>query len=386
MKSHKAPGLVVPRAVHSASSYAFEGLAKWVSHQFDTRVSTFSRIKRSGDEVANYFRQNAFPSTAWLYHFDLDDFFMTGSPQYLSKTCSGLVFLDRRALLYDVLFYLLSFQYVDCVADPDLLFAVVKGSGQGLMMSTAVADAAFLKDVELDNIGLTRSHFHRSIGIVGYLRYRDNLLFILENQSCVHDLQAALRRLGPFRGKIEEQGTDIGFLDMHVFQPEGFTLHGKFHTRPLFKRKGPTLRHDSCHPFRIHMSWPEAYIRRLWQRSATLSIFREARSIFIDRLADNFADQGFLRYLIRYSNFAVPYSQTKVSKEETCKEVDGTSWLVLDFHPAISKALSRAVTIVCSSEISRVCSQFGARAFNSRVRVSWRVSAQPFVSQFSVAS
>ena len=48
------------------------------------------------------------------------------------------------------------------------------GSGQGLVSSAAIANAAFLHSHELMGIGLLHHHVQQRNDILGYCRYTDN--------------------------------------------------------------------------------------------------------------------------------------------------------------------------------------------------------------------
>ena len=68
------------------------------------------------------------------------------------------------------------------------IYAVVLGSGQGLPHSGAVSDAAFLWSNELNGLQLARSEFRASYSIELYLRYRDNLMFVVKDADAAHHL------------------------------------------------------------------------------------------------------------------------------------------------------------------------------------------------------
>ena len=99
-----------------------------------------------------------------------------------------------------------------------------------------------------------------------YLRYVDNMLFILNDpqrqEPLIDDLNCLLHL--HYQVKREEGSSyRVEFLDVSIFKGHGFAASGLLDFAPLFRDKGVPLGHDSAHPTSVLESWPLAYLHRL---------------------------------------------------------------------------------------------------------------------------
>ena len=198
---------------------------------------------------------------------------------------------------------------------PMFVFRVLCGSGQGLVHSAAVANSAFLHSTELNGAGLARAHVQRNRGILHYIRYVDNLLFVVKDcnvlESIIPWLQGVLAPT--YSGKVEAAGTAaIPFLDLALSIESG-----RIAFQPLIKSKGPVLSHDSNHPSAIHLSWPLAYVNSLKMHSCGLASFESARQGFLQRLGNSFLSPEFVDCIdkgTRYFDIIHFHNRSKAAK------------------------------------------------------------------------
>ena len=86
----------------------------------------------------------SFPPSVQMLHFDLDDFFNEGTPTFLAHQSADVLCTRLRSLASDVATFLLDHQYVTTPVDPDFVWGVTRGSGQGLVASAATAISQLL--------------------------------------------------------------------------------------------------------------------------------------------------------------------------------------------------------------------------------------------------
>ena len=111
---------------------------------------------------------------------DLNDFFMTGDADFITKSAASLFEGALADPLSDLMGYILDHQYVRSPFIPDMIFKVVQGSGMGLRHSAGLSNAAFCAHAEVKGVGIATASFQRKFGIKCYLRYVDNLFFIVK--------------------------------------------------------------------------------------------------------------------------------------------------------------------------------------------------------------
>ena len=223
-----------------------------------------------------------------LFHYDFDDFYMTGAAEDLSTWSTNLLYDKYRAVAKRCAEFLLSHQFVESPADAvDGIYRCIVGSGQGLQCSAAVADAAFLTQNEIGGIRLLGREVKQHLGIIFYVRYRDNLLFILENQTCRHALKQSLDRMKHFKGKVEEESdSNIAFLDMRICK-EVKGDRAIIYTKAVIRENGTLLAPTSAHPFSLHCRWPISFVLRLRNRCSRQMDFEESRETFLQKLRTN---------------------------------------------------------------------------------------------------
>ena len=109
------------------------------------------------------------------------------------------------------------------------------------------------------------------LGIKGYIRYADNLLFALKGAECAGPLKSLLGSEGVYRGKLgEESSVGLTMLNLYNYKDARVNLERRLSYRPLLKARGPYIAPRSSHAVSIHRSWPEAYLRSLRSLSSTV--------------------------------------------------------------------------------------------------------------------
>ena len=166
----------------------------------------------------------------------------------------------QRRILYDVLLFLLSAQYVQSKLLPDQLFQTVVGSGMGLIHSPDVTNYALYMQAEKDF--LCTYNVREKYGLIDAIRYFDDLLIIFkERDDCIitNFVRDFKRVCGPFSFKIEEQGKAVNMLNVHIFPN-----NNRLCTKAIFKDTSLAvpLSVHSAHPAKVHRTWPKSTLRK----------------------------------------------------------------------------------------------------------------------------
>ena len=87
---------------------------------------------------------------------------------------------------------------------------VIRGSSMGLPHSGFVCVLVFLYKQDLNGTGIARRAFQRRHGVLLYLRYIDNLLFVCDAHCVPTHLVSELANIGDYKTKLEETGFEGG--------------------------------------------------------------------------------------------------------------------------------------------------------------------------------
>ena len=260
----------------------------------------------------------------------------------------------------------------------DGIFHMCCGSSQGLPHSGSVNILCFLHAFELGGIGIARPVSKRSRGIRHYQRAIDNMLFITDShcnhEQLHHDINAAI---SPYTCKIEESGEhSVDFFDFVVLKSPSDPLR-KLAFRPTLRNKGPVLSFFSAHQTSLHLSWPIAYIRRLYKRSSSLEFFRVAKNQFIQRLRDQCVPELIIQNCIDNTDYFIPYQRNSGSTPGFFRDPSRT-FLVLPYHPFWCGKLDRTVQeFVTQPHYVDLLRDAWSKKADFPVTVSWKQQRVP---------
>ena len=89
-KSHKPPGAVKLRNIHSAPRHASAGLAMWSASKHREQLKQFPTLYRdTRDFIQNISSLKALPEH-YFVRLDIEEFFMSGDPEILACDAAGL--------------------------------------------------------------------------------------------------------------------------------------------------------------------------------------------------------------------------------------------------------------------------------------------------------
>ena len=357
-KSHKPPGAVKFRNIHSAPRHAFAGLAMWSASQHIEQLKQFPTLYRdTRDFIQNISSLKALPEH-YFVRLDIEEFFMSGDPEILACDAAGLSEEGpRKRLLYVVDHFLLTHQFVTSKRHPERLMASTK------KVQAWVSDAAFSFLVERWCVNRdTMNAF--SIDLYG--RFKDDIIIVAKNRMLPkHFVWGMKHRSKYYKIKAEEiSDITVKFLEVRVWK------HGsRFVTGPEFK---PTslwqpLGADSAHVPHCHMSWPAARLTMSRALSGTPAIFQKAKQELINMFTSHFAPEPIIKHLRKIDGLAAIRRGSKF---------DGM-WLVVGFHPVIYRNLRRAIVRFQASSEMQECYEWAFSTKCPRIRIAWKNDMPP---------
>ena len=150
---------------------------------------------------------------------------MTGSVDFISRTVTSLFDGDLAAPLSDLMSFVLDNQFVKSPHVADAMFNVVEGSGMGLRHSAGLSNACFCARAEIQGVGLATPAFHARFGIKCYMRYVDNLFFVVKPDWVIKivpwlvGMLKCSNSMSPYTSKVEEASMQtIILLDVQIFK------------------------------------------------------------------------------------------------------------------------------------------------------------------------
>ena len=144
--SHKPPGEIKFRNIHSAPRHAFAGLAIWFVKQHREQFKQFPTLYRDTRDFIHHISALKALPEHYFVRLDIEGFFMIGDPEVLASDAAGLSEEGpRKRLLCEVDRFLLTHQFVASRRHPERLWRVQNGSGKEMKNSgKSDADFAFL--------------------------------------------------------------------------------------------------------------------------------------------------------------------------------------------------------------------------------------------------
>jgi len=282
-KTHKSS--LEWRNLHCCPKWKFASLSQWVASMVEERLRLLApHILKDSMDLVRRLKLIRLSSTFPLLKFatiDIKEYFMTGEAFVLAEAASKVFEGQLRLLMRNILFFLLDSQYVVNSATGGM-YKVVLGSGMGLPHSGAVCDAAMFHLAEGSSM---RSS---PVSLVGYYRFKDDILAIYSARSEFQNFFQALRqRALPFKLKCEQvSSVGIDFLEAHIYK-SGIDGCGKIASRPRIRDTGLSanlLAASSNHHSRIPRAWPRCLLARRAQLCTEKTHFEEEKQRLISRL------------------------------------------------------------------------------------------------------
>lgn len=336
VKTHKGPGKISCRLLHASVQHALLGFSAIIDRVLTKELRKYSGfLAFSTADALRILSEVRVSESSVLIKVDIKDFYMSGRHDALCAAAWNWIHKEEeRELLRSICSFVLEHQFV---CDESATFRVRIGSGMGQRHSGALSDMAV---AQLAEIGIVDdSQVRNALGIQAYVRYRDDILIVLEKPKAWKQVESLLASRISTCWKIEvEMASMVGvpFLDVYVSK-----RCDRLIWRPYTK---PTARHlalssTSFHPPAVHKCWPINEMQRLWNNSCDHSAFVVARREKIARWRSLFMHPVIVRKCEAWS----ARCRTATHKEAR----PGASRcvrLITRYHPAVRRVIRSALT------------------------------------------
>ena len=176
IKTHKDPGEVKPRQLHTTPYHPMRPAMRFISWQLNKLLKQQHHIIRDSADFAKKISSITVPSDALIVRFDVRDFYMTGMHEHLIAGCKANIDPEIADEVGDLLDTILSNQFV--WREPSsIAYRVKLGSGMGLACSGEISDTCFFELCERHYAVVPATRENHSIHF--YARFRDDGFFVI---------------------------------------------------------------------------------------------------------------------------------------------------------------------------------------------------------------
>ena len=148
VKTHKEPGKVTYRAIHSCINSPCKPGMRMLSKMLRPQLEALPHLVKDSRELAQLLNVTKIPEGSKLIKLDISDFFMSGEHDQVIEASSNILPTEERTMYRKLSETVLKNQYI-CVPDVDDRIWIVRcGTGMGLISSGDMSNAAYYTMVE----------------------------------------------------------------------------------------------------------------------------------------------------------------------------------------------------------------------------------------------
>ena len=89
-KSHKPPGKVKHRNLHTTPAWAFAGLARWIEHHCGFKISQLHHVLKGTPQFVDHLRELKPVKDSFMVRADVRDFYMSGETHQIAEGASAV--------------------------------------------------------------------------------------------------------------------------------------------------------------------------------------------------------------------------------------------------------------------------------------------------------
>ena len=285
VKTHKPPGSVGLRIIHSSVRNMFVPAMRYISSLLRPHLDPLTHLVRDSDDLISQMSKVVVPPSAMMVKFDIKDFYMSGEHSTILSSVAKFFPEGMRTCLEELTALILHNQYVATAGDKTF-YRVCTGAGMGLTFAGDLADTTFLDLVEQSWLltDAVRTHYN----LVCYYRFKDDGFFVI-NCSRKKRLEFANKlrqKAGCFKVKFEAvSNEEMAVLDVEFYKGCRWHHSGILDHRLFSKTTSQwtPLQPSSFHNPSIHKSWPLAQIERIRKKHSNNAEAKLAIQAFKDR-------------------------------------------------------------------------------------------------------
>ena len=218
IKTHKPLGKVVPRMIHSSVAHSFNALGEVINRMFNHILKLKPCICFSSEDVQRAISKSKITKNSILLKYDVEEFYLSGAHSDLANAVAFHMEDPLKQLVHDMVVFVLSYQFVLFDDEQNSMLQVVLGSGMGMRQSGAVSDLSF------NTVGEQWLHdaaLVKSLGVLLYVKYRDDIMVVLEKPSCCPKFHSMLVSSAAHVYRVEREDyslVSVNMLDMMVLK------------------------------------------------------------------------------------------------------------------------------------------------------------------------
>ena len=222
-------------------------------------------------------------------------------------------------------------------------FHVQKGVGQGLLHAGDLADLIWYLAIE--HAWATVESNQLSHGILGYFRFRDDMLIVAEDspryQQYLEGMFTRAAKIG-YSVKVEFVSNTVPFLNVAVTVDKCAQKYGtKLHTKASDLMNCP-LDPRSAQAFHVHAVWPRAML-------SVAQKIEGCPSTAAIRMTNKFHAASLPPPPIASEVLADPLALSRPKKKRKLKSTEnGNIWVPLPYHPLLAGEISRELARLSS--------------------------------------
>ena len=147
VKTHKEPGAVVVRPIHSYPVNHMAPGMRWLASKLSPCLSRVPHLLKDSSDLMAKLKSFKVPEGTRCLKLDVKDFYLTGSHDYLVTNSASLLEPEEREDFSLLAKSILSNQFVHAGA-ANVFLQVQRGTGMGMIASGHISDAVLYSTLE----------------------------------------------------------------------------------------------------------------------------------------------------------------------------------------------------------------------------------------------
>ena len=336
VKTHKSPGHVEWRGIHSTVNTPFTGAIRFIVSLLRPVLSSLEHLLKNSEALVKRLSLLRVSSGSRFLKIDVKEYFMEGLHSQFVQCSAEFVEVKWRPFYKAVLQHILETQFIEVESLDERLWKALKGSGMGLGFSGELADITFYATVE--RALLNDPIFLHEHSVELYVRFKDDILVILGGTHTSRiSFFKSLRERSPV-WKLEAESVEefsCHFLDLTLAKGGRWKSTGLLDVGIYHK---PTSLHQplaphSAHSAHVHVAWPKGMITRAKRLCNTRSTFHleilHLKRLLAARFGTPYAD-----HILK----PIPKQPPSIASHEYL-----TSRLIIPYHSAWESSRFRSI-------------------------------------------
>jgi hypothetical protein len=375
IKSHKLPGKVSARNLHSISTYSFGGISRWLAWNLFQKLKTIPWIIKNTSSLVHQIKAKMVPPNTVLMLLDIKEYFISGTKHQLLTGLAqftSTMTMPNAELILRAADFLLEHQYIKNPLN-NASYQSLVGSGMGLAHSGELCDSVYFALSESTTVGNHR--WLTEHNVYQYHRFKDDILIMCHCDSVDGVLHSIQNKQQVFQIELDTISTfKVHFLEIFIM----LDRFGCIHTKPAFKPTSLTrpLASHSSHLPMVHL-WPVARVSALFHLSSNSFLANAQISEYIGRFVKH--NHSSVVVDLRFKKLhQLTDNQHRLKIVRHRQAVD--LWLTLPFHPSTYVVRKAIISINKDAFLQRLAQKFLGASLPVVIRTAWSNEVLPSIT------